>query len=163
MQHSGVYPDYASEPSNLASGRPNAQNVILLFDDWWGSDIVHAKVWISDGKDIYVGSTNNDWKSLTQVFDYVYPIRWTLFIVFFNFETFCPNFPLNFTSVKEVGIFLAGCPGIAKKLIYFDNLWKLSSLNPTAFPKFVWDEQWQFNRKMPGWSHFINPKERCTR
>ena len=75
MQHSGVYPDYANESSNLASGRPNVQNVTLLFDDWWGSGIVHAKVCISDGKDIYVGSANNDWKSLTQVFDYVFPIK----------------------------------------------------------------------------------------
>lgn len=39
----------------------------LLLGDWWGSGIVHAKVWISDGKDMYIGSANNDWKSLTQV------------------------------------------------------------------------------------------------
>jgi hypothetical protein len=29
---------------------------------------VHAKVWISDKKDVYIGSANNDWKSLTQVY-----------------------------------------------------------------------------------------------
>ncbi|ONK70452.1 uncharacterized protein A4U43_C05F33870 [Asparagus officinalis] len=130
VQHSGVYPDYTKEPSDLASGRPNVKNVTLLFDSWWGSGIVHAKVWISDGKDIYVGSANNDWKSLTQV--------------------------------KELGIYLVGCPGIAKKLeIYFDNLFKLSSLNSTSYTKVVQDEHWQVNRKVPCWSHFINPRERC--
>lgn len=67
MQHSGVYPDYTKEPSNLASGRPNVKNITLLLGEWWGSGIVHAKVWISDGLDVYIGSANNDWKSLTQV------------------------------------------------------------------------------------------------
>lgn len=130
LQHSGVYPDYVQESSDLASGRPNVQNVTLLLSNWWGSGIVHAKVWISDGKDIYIGSANNDWKSLTQV--------------------------------KEVGVYLVDCPDIAKKLeIYFSNLWKLSSLNSTTYTRSVWDEQWQANRKVPCWSHFIPYKERC--
>ncbi|XP_059275255.1 uncharacterized protein LOC132029877 isoform X2 [Lycium ferocissimum] len=67
LQHSGVYPDYTEEPTNLASGRPNVKNVTLLLSDWWGSGVVHAKVWISDSRDVYIGSANNDWKSLTQV------------------------------------------------------------------------------------------------
>lgn len=67
LSHSGVYPTFASEPSKLASGRPNVKNVTLLLKDWWGSGIVHAKVWISDNRDVYIGSANNDWKSLTQV------------------------------------------------------------------------------------------------
>lgn len=67
LSHSGVYPDYSKEPSDLASGRPNVKNVTLLLSKWWGSGIVHAKVWISDDRDIYIGSANNDWKSLTQV------------------------------------------------------------------------------------------------
>ncbi|KAL3650920.1 hypothetical protein CASFOL_007323 [Castilleja foliolosa] len=66
LQHSGVYPDYTEEPSTLALGRPNVKNVTLLLKDWWGSGIVHAKVWISDSRDVYIGSANNDWKSLSQ-------------------------------------------------------------------------------------------------
>ncbi|KAI6680386.1 hypothetical protein NL676_034267 [Syzygium grande] len=31
------------------------------------SGIVHAKVWISDNQDVYIGSMNNDWKSLSQL------------------------------------------------------------------------------------------------
>ncbi|KAL0330861.1 UNVERIFIED_CONTAM: Phospholipase D Z [Sesamum angustifolium] len=130
LQHSGVYPDYTEEPSALASGRPNVKNVTLLLKDWWGSGIVHAKVWISDSQDVYIGSANNDWKSLTQV--------------------------------KEVGIYLVGCPRIAEKVeIYFDNLWKLAHINSSTYTKSVWDQQWQTVRKVPCWSHFLHPKERC--
>ena len=68
LQHSGVYPDYTKEPSDLASGRPHVKNVTLLLGDWWGSGIIHAKVWMSDRQHMYVGSANNDWKSLTQVY-----------------------------------------------------------------------------------------------
>lgn len=67
VQHSGVAPDYDEESAQLAAGRPNVKNATLLLSEWWGSGIVHAKVWISDKKDIYIGSANNDWKSLTQV------------------------------------------------------------------------------------------------
>ncbi|KAI7987200.1 Phospholipase D Y [Camellia lanceoleosa] len=130
LQHSGVYPDYTEEPSNLASGRPNVKNVTLLLSEWWGSGIVHAKVWISDHRDVYIGSANNDWKSLTQV--------------------------------KEVGIYLVGCPTVANKVeVYYDNLWKLASLNVSAYTKTIWDQQWQVTRKVPCWSHFIPSKERC--
>ncbi|KAK6158772.1 hypothetical protein DH2020_006086 [Rehmannia glutinosa] len=118
LQHSGVYPDYTEESSTLALGRPNVKNVTLLLKDWWGSGIVHAKVWISDSRDVYIGSANNDWKSLTQV--------------------------------KEVGIYLAGCPRIAREVeIYYDNLWKLAHLNSSAYTKSVWDQPWQTVRKVP--------------
>lgn len=130
LSHSGVYPDYTKEPTSLASGRPNVENVTLLLSEWWGSGIVHAKVWISDRKDVYIGSANNDWKSLTQV--------------------------------KEVGIYLVDCPSIAKKVeAYFDNLWKLAYLNSSAYTKEVSDQQWQTDRKVPCWSHFVNSKARC--
>ncbi|KAL7187229.1 hypothetical protein ACSBR1_037323 [Camellia fascicularis] len=130
LQHSGVNPGYTEEPSNLASGRPNVKNVTLLLSEWWGSGIVHAKVWISDHRDVYIGSANNDWKSLTQV--------------------------------KEVGIYLVGCPAVANKVeVYYDNLWKLASLNVSAYTKTIWDQQWQVTRKVPCWSHFIPSKERC--
>ncbi|KAM4130392.1 hypothetical protein ACJW30_01G097900 [Castanea mollissima] len=107
LSHSGVYPEYTTEPSNLASGRPNVKNVTLLLSEWYGSGIVHAEV-------------------------------------------------------KELGIYLAGCPTIAKMVeTYFDNLWKLAFLNSSAHTKTVWDEQWQINRTVPFWSYFIDPKERC--
>ncbi|KAI3787065.1 hypothetical protein L1987_41249 [Smallanthus sonchifolius] len=67
LQHLGVYPDYTEEPCNLASGRANEKNVTLLISDWFESGVLHAKVRISDSRDVYIGSANNDWKSLTQV------------------------------------------------------------------------------------------------
>ncbi|KAL5558229.1 hypothetical protein UlMin_034440 [Ulmus minor] len=130
LSHSGVYPDYSREPSELASGRRNVKNVTLLHSEWWGSGIVHAKVWISDRRDVYIGSANQDWKSLTQV--------------------------------KEVGIYLVDCPTIAKKVeAYFNNLWTLASLNSSAYTRNITDEQWQIDRKVPCWSHFIETDSRC--
>ncbi|TVU08336.1 hypothetical protein EJB05_41737 [Eragrostis curvula] len=120
----------ADQSADLAAGRPNVKNVTLLFDDWWGSGIVHAKVRISDKKDVYIGSANNDWKSLTQV--------------------------------KELGIYFTDCPQVAKTVeVYFQNLWTLSTLNSTTYTKVAWDKQWQVSRKVPCWSHFLQPRDRC--
>ncbi|KAE8701583.1 BTB/POZ domain-containing protein NPY1-like [Hibiscus syriacus] len=131
LQHSGVYPDYTKEPSSLASGRPNVQSVTLLLEKWWGSGIVHAKVWVSDNRDLYIGSANNDWKSLTQV--------------------------------KEVGIYLVGCPKVARKVgVYFQNLWRLAHLDESIYTTTISDQQWQIQRKVPCWSHFIESDLRCT-
>lgn len=130
LSNSGVYPDYTEEATELAAGRPTVKNVTLLLSKWWGTGIIHTKVWISDHRDVYIGSANNDWKSLTQV--------------------------------KELGIYLVGCPKIAKIVgTYFNNLWKLSTLDSTAYTRKVWDEEWQINRLVPCWSHFIDPKARC--
>ncbi|XP_051204116.1 uncharacterized protein [Lolium perenne] len=130
VQHSGFAPEFDQESADLAAGRPNVQNATLLFEDWWGSGVLHAKVWISDKKDLYIGSANNDWKSLTQV--------------------------------KELGIYFASCPQIAKTVeVYFQNLWTLSTLNSTTYTKVALDKQWQTSRKVPCWSHFLQPKDRC--
>ncbi|KAK4757770.1 hypothetical protein SAY87_019071 [Trapa incisa] len=131
LQHSGVYPDFTKEPENLAEGKENVKTTTLLFEKWWGSGIVHAKVWISDHRDVYIGSANNDWKSLTQV--------------------------------KELGIYLANCPRIARKVEdYSDNLWELASMIASEKTTVVWDQQWQLSRKVPCWSHFVHSEKRCT-
>ena len=36
-------------------------------DDWFDGGIMHQKLWISDNKNVYIGSANMDWKSLAQV------------------------------------------------------------------------------------------------
>lgn len=132
IQYSGFSPDYDQESADLAASRQNVKNVTLLLSEWWGSGIVHAKVWIADRKDLYIGSANNDWKSLTQV--------------------------------KELGIYITNCPAVAKEVeIYFENLWSLTSLNSSHFTKSVWDEQFQLFRKLPCWSHFIHPEQRCNK
>ncbi len=35
--------------------------------DWYGGGIMHHKLWIVDGRSLYLGSANMDWRSLTQV------------------------------------------------------------------------------------------------
>jgi phospholipase D3/4 len=38
-----------------------------MASEWYNSGIMHEKVWISDEKTLYLGSSNTDWLSLTQV------------------------------------------------------------------------------------------------
>lgn len=44
-----------------------AQVRTLNFKKWFGSGILHTKMWLIDRKHFYVGSANLDWRSLTQV------------------------------------------------------------------------------------------------
>jgi phospholipase D3/4 len=44
----------------MVVGGPNVKNATLLFDDRWGSVVVHVKAWILDKKDVYMGSANNN-------------------------------------------------------------------------------------------------------
>ncbi len=39
----------------------------IKMSDWFGGGIMHQKIWVFDSKNIYLGSANMDWKSLTQV------------------------------------------------------------------------------------------------
>ncbi len=39
----------------------------IKMPDWYGSGIMHQKIWVFDGRSLYLGSANMDWKSLTQV------------------------------------------------------------------------------------------------
>lgn len=38
------------------------------FTRLFGAGVLHTKLWVVDGKHVYVGSANMDWRSLTQVF-----------------------------------------------------------------------------------------------
>ena len=35
----------------------------LDMEDWYGSGIMHQKLWIADKRTIYIGSANTDWRS----------------------------------------------------------------------------------------------------
>lgn len=67
LQHAGFSPSFDAESAAIAAGRPNVRNRTLLLTDWWGSGIIHTKLWMANKEDAYLGSANNDWKSLTQV------------------------------------------------------------------------------------------------
>lgn len=67
LQHTGFSPSFDAESAAMAAGRPNVQNRTLVLTKWWGSGIIHSKLWIANKEDAYLGSANNDWKSFTQV------------------------------------------------------------------------------------------------
>jgi phospholipase D3/4 len=60
VHHSEFASDFDIQSANLAAGRPNVKNATLLFYDRWGYVVVHAKAWISDKNDVYMGSANNN-------------------------------------------------------------------------------------------------------
>ncbi|CEF70425.1 Phospholipase D/Transphosphatidylase domain-containing protein [Strongyloides ratti] len=49
----------------MSNGYANVRS--LNFKNWFDGGILHTKAWIVDGKHFYVGSANQDWRSLTQV------------------------------------------------------------------------------------------------
>uniref|UniRef100_A0A0K0DC18 Phospholipase D domain protein n=1 Tax=Angiostrongylus cantonensis TaxID=6313 RepID=A0A0K0DC18_ANGCA len=57
-----------SETANLATeSNGNVQVRSLDFTQWYPGGILHTKSWVVDGKHLYVGSANFDWRSLTQI------------------------------------------------------------------------------------------------
>ena len=48
-----------------------------------GSGILHTKMWLVDGKHFYVGSANQDWRALTQVWCNL-QTRFTLGVIFLD-------------------------------------------------------------------------------
>ena len=60
----GVVP----ESEALRSAHPDrVTGKSIDMGDWFGSGIMHQKIWVLDGHAVYIGSANMDWKSLTQV------------------------------------------------------------------------------------------------
>lgn len=39
----------------------------INFSHLLGSGVLHTKFWVVDGKHVYIGSANMDWRSLTEV------------------------------------------------------------------------------------------------
>lgn len=52
-----------------------------------GSGILHTKMWLVDGKHFYVGSANQDWRALTQVWRNL-QTRFTLGVIFLDLQMF---------------------------------------------------------------------------
>ncbi len=56
-----------AEADALAKNFTNVELATVDMGDWYGSGIMHQKLWVADGLHGYVGSANMDWKSLAQV------------------------------------------------------------------------------------------------
>lgn len=64
---SSVSPNLDTE---ILAKRKAAEVRSVDFNRLFGAGVLHTKLWIADGKHMYVGSANNDWRSLTQVWYY---------------------------------------------------------------------------------------------
>ncbi|KAG7380026.1 PLD_envelope protein [Phytophthora pseudosyringae] len=51
------------------AGKENVQVRCWSGPEWYGSGILHQKIWVFDESHVYVGSANMDWKSLAQVME----------------------------------------------------------------------------------------------
>ena len=63
-------PGFGGEPeSNLLLAQYPQQVEVRQLDmaDWYGSGIMHHKLWVFDQTSFYLGSANTDWNALTQV------------------------------------------------------------------------------------------------
>ncbi|KAG7399965.1 PLD_envelope protein [Phytophthora boehmeriae] len=51
------------------AGKDNVDVRCWSGPEWYGSGILHQKLWVFDSQHVYVGSANMDWKSLAQVME----------------------------------------------------------------------------------------------
>mmetsp|Transcript_6000 Transcript_6000/g.9337 ORF Transcript_6000/g.9337 Transcript_6000/m.9337 type:complete len:404 (-) Transcript_6000:115-1326(-) len=63
----GFDPHGNPESGALAKNFTNVELRQIVMEDWYAGGIMHQKIWIFDNKHGYIGSANQDWKSLAQV------------------------------------------------------------------------------------------------
>ena len=52
---------------DLAASNYNVEYRVWNAEEWYGNGIMHQKLWVVDGRNVYLGSSNMDWLSLSQV------------------------------------------------------------------------------------------------
>ena len=68
IQNGNWHTEDHPELDALVEKYPNNIDVHLIkMTDWYGTGVMHQKVWVFDQTTIYLGSANMDWKALTQV------------------------------------------------------------------------------------------------
>lgn len=68
IQNGNWYTETHPELDALVEKYPENVNIFVVkMTDWYGTGVMHQKIWIFDQKTIYLGSANMDWKALTQV------------------------------------------------------------------------------------------------
>jgi phospholipase D3/4 len=67
LQCSQVEENEKKELAELAKYKDQVEFRQVDMNDWYAGGIMHQKIWVFDNKDIYLGSANMDWRSLTQV------------------------------------------------------------------------------------------------
>ena len=120
------------EPEALKALSPKVEVRTMDFTKWYHSGIMHAKVWVADGKHAYVGSANMDWRSLTQT-------RETGVLVHS-----CDVVVRDLSNIFESFWKLASLEDKAEEMT-----------------RTVYDPHLEINRLVPCWSHLVDPSERC--
>jgi phospholipase D3/4 len=68
LQSPGFNEEEPQQSAQLATDFPDQVHIRQVdMTDWYGGGIMHHKSWIVDGRSLYIGSANIDWRSLTQV------------------------------------------------------------------------------------------------
>lgn len=68
VQNGDWYSGEHRELDALVNNNPdNIEVFVVKMTRWYGTGVMHQKVWVFDQKIAYLGSTNMDWKALTQV------------------------------------------------------------------------------------------------
>ncbi|CAI5452529.1 unnamed protein product [Caenorhabditis angaria] len=93
--------------TNLSNGKISVRS--LKFTNWYPGGILHTKSWSVDGKHLYIGSTNFDWRSMTQVKE--------LGLAVFN----CPCVGEDLKNLLEI-YWRMGAPGATIPQKWDDNL-----------------------------------------
>lgn len=95
--------------------------------EWYGSGILHQKIWIFDRRHLYVGSANMDWKSLAQVME--------AGVLMENLE---PSSPV----IQDLG-----------KL--FDAWWLWADPKLALGTDSYYSDEFQLELQVPSWSTFL--------
>ena len=151
------------EPTDLARISKRVEVRTADMSAWYDSGIMHAKVWIVDGRHGYVGSANMDWRSFTQTRETGAMLR--------N----CPRVTTDLTRIFEAfwdlanttpnpGPHLKASSSSSSPTSRAGRLWKgngggagmLGSETRDAF-----DPALQLDRKVPCWSSLIQEGDRC--
>ncbi|VDM64495.1 unnamed protein product [Angiostrongylus costaricensis] len=128
-----------SETANLAAeSNGNIEVRSLDFTQWYPGGILHTKSWVVDGKHLYVGSANFDWRSLTQVKE--------LGMAVFD----CPCLAEDLTKLLQIHWDM-GAPG-AKIPDSWPMVYATSAYHerPTTVPQSEGDQAVYFSASPPG-------------
>ncbi|CAJ0588238.1 unnamed protein product [Cylicocyclus nassatus] len=127
------------ETTNLAKSSDGRIKVRSLdFTQWYPGGILHTKSWAVDGKHMYVGSANFDWRSLTQVRE--------LGLAVYN----CPCLANDLTRLLEI-YWEMGAPGAKIPNSWPDSLATPAyHERPTSVPQSKGDQAVYMTASPPG-------------
>lgn len=135
--------------------QPNLDTEILIkqkaakvrsvnFARLFGAGVLHTKLWIVDGKHMYVGSANMDWRSLTQVTSIIHE-----FSTYSLLTPFLSSYSSKF-KVKELGVIVTNCSCLVKDISKIFNVyWDMGKPNAVIPPNWPDSYRTRINASNP--------------